>query len=644
MQGRRIHPALLIVMLLVASPTVVAEAETEDLGNGFLNHGVATPVSNHRGIVATEDAEGRNVVLVWLFDHRGGYALLMIDAETGKSQQFPVPFPPGGDCPYASILSSNNKFYTHFNSHFVEFDPVRRAFTFHRATAPQMAMSMTEDDQGMIWSVTYPQSGVVSFNPATREFSDYGHVHHENWRQYPRSVAADDTGWIYFGIGSAASQIIALHRDAREATPVLSDHERAHGSGVVYPDANGKVYGHSGGQNATWYELYRGEATRLDAPPDIHGPRIIAGSQGLFHRTFPDGQRIRSCNLVHRTLEVEDPRTGEVRQRQFDYQSEGAHLMGLAVAPDGSLCGGTTFPMRFFRYDPEGDTWTNRPTRGQWNTVARQGDRFFVGGYGHGFLLEWDPARPWNATEKDNQQSNPRFITECHPAINRPHDLLAHSDGKTVILAGTPGYGLTGGGLLLYDRDTGQQTLLEHTDLLPNQATMSLVSVPGGKVLGGSTTSPGTGGEKKAREAELYLFDIDTQEIDWHEPVLTGVQTYVDTCPGSNGLVYGVADYHRFFVFDPEQRRVVAQQDTAAELGRTNSQQGPRVFVRDPRGTVYMLFRKGIARVDPETFQISLLARSPVPVGPGGDFLNGRIYFASQSHLYSYEVPADAGN
>jgi|GEM_PF-2514110 len=31
-------------------------------------------------------------LLLWLFDHLDGYALLMIDAETGKREQFPMPF------------------------------------------------------------------------------------------------------------------------------------------------------------------------------------------------------------------------------------------------------------------------------------------------------------------------------------------------------------------------------------------------------------------------------------------------------------------------------------------------------------------------------------------------------------------------
>jgi len=38
-------------------------------------------------------------------------------------------------------------------------------------------------------------------------------------------------------------------------------------------------------------------------------------------------------------------------------------------------------------------------------------------------------------------------------------------------------------------------------------------------------------------------------------------------------------------------------------------------------------------------FEITMLAKSPVPIGPGGDYYKGRIYFASGSHLYSYTVP-----
>lgn len=627
--------ACLAALVTTVCLTSNALAAKDDLGDGFMHHGVATPVSNHRGTVATTDGQGNNIVLVWLFDHRGGYALLWIDAETGKSKEYPMPFSPGGDCPYASVLSSGNKFYTHFNSHFCEFDPAKKAFTFCHKTAPQMAMSMTESADGVIWSATYPNCGLVSFDPKTREFKDYGHVHKENWRQYPRFIATDDTGYVYFGIGSTSGHILGLDPATGKVKPMMPESLRKHGYGRVWSATDGKVYGLLGDAR---FVFYKGEATRLDAEPKFTPRPIIASSQALFHRDFPDGKKLVRCDTVERVLIVEDPKTGKRKRMTFDYSSEGAHVMGLAAAPNGTICGGTAFPMRFFSYDPKADKWINRAAYGQWNTVARQGDRFFVGGYGHGFLLEWDPSSEWVPTVKNKAGCNPLFLAEAHPDINRPHDLLAHPDGKTVVLAGTPGYGMTGGGLLFWDRQTRKHVIVKHTEILPQHATRCLAALPNGKLLGGSTTAAGTGGEKKAKQAELYIMDLAGKKLDWHAPIIPGVQHYSDLCNAPDGLVYGVADWLTFFVFDPAARKLVYKKDMSDTLGRTCTQQGPRIFVKDDKGAIYMLFARGVARVAPKTFEVRLIARSPVTIGPGGTFHDGRIYFASGSHVYSWQV------
>jgi hypothetical protein len=486
--------------------------------------------------------------------------------------------------------------------------------------------------------VTYPDSGVVSFDPKTREFKDYGSVYKQNWRQYQRYVATDDKGWLYFGIGSTASQIIAFNPETEEAKAIVPEEKRVKGSGVVYRDLNGKVYGHTGsGADADWYELYEGQATPI-AKPTVSEKPIITGSQGLFHRDFPDGKKLVECDLIERRLVVEDPKTGETKRLSFDYTSEGAHIMGIAAAPDGTLCGGTAFPMRFFSYNPQTDTWINRESYGQWNTVVKQGDRFFVGGYGGGFLLEWNPSQEWVATVKGNGDSNPLFHTEISPTIHRPHDLLAHPDGKTIVMAGTPGYGYTGGGLLFWDRESKTQTVLEHTDLLPEQSTESLVALADGNILGGGTTQAGTGGEKKAEQAELYILDLATKKLLWHDPLFPGVQGFTDLYRAESGWVFGIADQKTFFVFDPEKRAVIHEFDLEPEFGRTTSQQGPRVFVASPEGDLYLLLQKGIGQIDIHTYEVKLLAESPVPIGPGGDWFEGRIYFGSGSHLYSYGV------
>ena len=134
--------------------------------------------------------------------------------------------------------------------------------------------------------------------------------------------------------------------------------------------------------------------------------------------------------------------------------------------------------------------------------------------------------------------------------------------------------------------------------------------------------------------------DLATKQPDWHVAVFPGAQGYNDLCLADDGLVYGIADSRRFFVFDAAQRAVVYQKDVSGELGGISGGQGPRIFVRTPDKRVYLLFGKGIVKLDPKTYALKLVATSPVPVSVGGDYFDGRIYFASGSHVYSWKVPA----
>jgi hypothetical protein len=149
---------------------------------------------------------------------------------------------------------------------------------------------------------------------------------------------------------------------------------------------------------------------------------------------------------------------------------------------------------------------------------------------------------------------------------------------------------------------------------------------------------PGTGGEKKATEAELYIMDIASKRLEWHKALFPGVQSYSDICAGPAGLIYGITDFKKFFVFDPVKRVVVHQQDVEANFGRTTAAQSPRIFISGPKKEIYLLFVKGIVRVDPGTFRMTMVAESPVPINAGGDYLDGHIYFVSGSHLCSYKL------
>ncbi len=645
----RIVNTSLLFSTLAGSP-----AATTDLGNGFADHGIPAPISCSRGIVATMDGNGRDVVLVWLSDVRGCPALLMIDAENGMSQEYPIPFSSGYDLPFASILSSGNKFYTHFSGHFVEFDPAKRAFTAIKKTIPRMAMSMTEDDHGHIWAASYPNSGLMEFDPASGSFHDFGTVYTQNWCQYQRSIAADDSGWLYFAIGNKYSQIIALNPMTRASNPLFSETNRvANARAYVYRDNNGKVYGISNEEHwdGPWYELQGGRIKMLGTPPPHHEKPIIHGAQDLFHHDFPSGKQLKTLDLSRREMVVSDPHTKTDKILHFNYTTEGESIMTVAASSDGTLCGGTE--SQVFNYNPKTDQWLYHSGYRQWNTLASQSNLLFIGAYPGGYLLEWDSSRKWNPPERGHKNANPYRLARCSPTIDRPHKLLVYPDDKTLILAGAPDYGYTGGGLLFFNQQTHEPTLLNHTAIIPEHTTMSLVPLPNGKLLGGTSTRPGSGGERKAREAELYIMDISTKNIDWHQAVFPGAQEYSELCMGPDGLIYGLMDFSiwdparldyvkRFFVFDPVHKKVVYKTDTERKFGPVSYQQGPRHLLSGPDNKIYILFQNSIAKVNPSNYKLSLLARSPVPIKAGGDILDGRIYFSSGSHLCSFKIPPTA--
>ncbi|MFO7948639.1 MAG: hypothetical protein R6V19_17690 [Armatimonadota bacterium] len=634
----------LLMAIMIAMPL---QAEPEDLGNGFKDHGPLSTVATSRGMVCTEDGDGRAVVLVWLFDHRYAYALGVIDAETGEIEEIPRPIE--RDCPFSSLLSSEGLYYTYFGGHFMEFDPQQREFTVVQKgpEGANRARSMTEDDNGVIWAALSNNSDVVSYDPRTGEFREYGSVYEHPSRQFPQSIAADDAGWVYVGIDMAAGQIIMLNAETGETRPVVPRDEvvsKGRYSVHVYPDVNGRVYGYVTGsdEDRQWYEIYDGQSRKLDDKPDIDQKSIITGSQGLKHRELPNGERVKKLDLIEGRLVVENPETDETREMQFELNAEGGAGMGLAATPDGRLIGGTYIPHRFFAYDPGTNEWDRHGCYTQWNTLTVSDNFVYIGTYPRGVLLEWDLEREWVKTVKDNPDSNPRCVAEAKKDVQRPYAVLAHPDDRHVIMGGMPDYGHTGGGLVFYDRQNETADLLTHEELIPWHFTMTMVALADGKIIGGTATRPANGGVKKAEgPAELYVLDVDSRTIDWHAPLIDGIDSYDDMIVGPEGKVFGTADRGLFFVFDPVERTIVHQADLREEFGSTVFQQGPRIFVQIPDGRIFILFRSGIAELDPNTYEVTMVAEAPGGLGNGGAYVDGRLYFGGShgAHLWSWEVP-----
>ena len=58
--------AAIIATAIIALSLQMASGESRNLANGFMDHGVAAPVSVHRGTVTAIDGDGNPTALSWL--------------------------------------------------------------------------------------------------------------------------------------------------------------------------------------------------------------------------------------------------------------------------------------------------------------------------------------------------------------------------------------------------------------------------------------------------------------------------------------------------------------------------------------------------------------------------------------------------
>lgn len=613
--------ALLVVVCSVAS------AKPD-----FIDHGVAAEVARSRGAVAVDTGEGEHRLAVWLHDHRGGYGLLLVDPDTGDTSFQGIPFSTD-DSPFAVLYSKKGYLYTLFGHRFLEFDPRAGEFTHVAESRDRVAMWMTEGDDGRIWAGNYPAAHIVSFDPETREFVDYGAVNEENWPQYPRALATDDSGWIYTMIGFTRNHILALDPESGEVRPMVDDADRSGGNVTLWRGEDGLVYARMPAEGAPWLRLAGGGVTALDGEPPVEPVDEVSGHQGIFYGKLPDGREITRLNVPDRWLEVRD--ADEISTRvSFDYPSEGSWIFALANGPDERIYGSTGHPLRFFAYDPAEDSFWDVPVSGgHVNAMTVQAGKLFGAIYTQGVLIEYEPGRRGTSAAP-----NPRRLASAGDILLRPHDLLALSDGRHLIQVGTPGYGRTGGGMMVWDMEAEEARIYEHTELIEYHSTKALAELPDGNLIGGTSTAPGTGGERIAEECLLYIMEWPSLEIVFKKAILPGVQEIRELLAGPDERVYGLAVDGTFFVFDREAREVVHTENLSESYGPITGGQAPRVWERFADGKIYCLFRHAIVRIDPETFAHEKLASTPVDANIGVALHDGRLYFSSGSRLWSYGI------
>jgi hypothetical protein len=609
--------------------------------DGFSNHGIVAPVGmgGWSGAMPALDAEGRRLIVIKLWAGIGKQKTyyLLVDAETGESTQFD---PQGSDAgAFHNFLSPDNKLYDTLDDELIEFDVATRKLERVGPVPPQITMSFTMDDNGILYLGMYPNGELLSFNIATRELLNYGPLAEESWNQYPQ-LAADETGWIYAAIQHQRGNIVAFNPQTLEKRQLYPEEKRGYSDGrEAWRATDGRVYSRLG-KGESWYRLYDGLAEEMSGQPEVDR-KAHTTTVGHFGH-WPDGSRFSAVSVPNRTASVLDVGATEPREISFDYSNAGVRIYSMVAGPDHRIYGATGIPLRVFRFDPETeqvDNWGLGGNGGHVNQWVRQGDKLYGAVYSSGSLLEYDPSQPFEDAPI-GEGANPKLLygpPEVRNIYGRPFTVLAHPDGEHILVGGNPARGLVGGGLLIYHLPTGNPAVLGREDLIDDQGIAAITPIPNGDLVVGTTTRPATGGTGTAEQAVLYRIDWNTRKIVATWTPVPGLESITDLITGPDNLVYGLAPPNHFFVVNPETGETLHTEEIAS-YGNTTGMQAPRTMALGPDGGIYVLFREAIARIEPGTFTHEEIARPGEPITAGIVIENGRIYFASDARLCSFSI------
>ncbi len=374
-----------------------ALAQDQTPTDKLIDHGVAVPLAERRGVVVTQAGNGKNLVIACSLDLSPRGWILVTDIDSGETTQIYCPEGVGNAAPYGSLMASSGKFYTSQGRTLLEFDPTLREWTFHGVPSPAVGafLRIEEGPDGTVWLGDVYRAGLCSFNPQTKELKDHGRM--DEKQQYLSLLAVDDAGWVYCGIGTARCNIVAYDPTTGEKRQIVPEESRKVGTATVYRGEDGKAYGKADLADGTkCYRMLEGKAEVIEAK-DM-GKQAPSGAIGWGSKQgeFPDGRQLLDYSMEAKWLRVRSPATGETKQIDLDYESEGTYLRVITGGPDGKVWGNSAHPSRGVAYDPQTGALEYYPGAIALKGYGVQGKYVFGGHYGGGRLYVFDTTKPWN--------------------------------------------------------------------------------------------------------------------------------------------------------------------------------------------------------------------------------------------------------
>ena len=228
----------------------------------------------------------------------------------------------------------------------------------------------------------------------------------------------------------------------------------------------------------------------------------------------------------------------------------------MGAGPDGRIYGSSMLPLRLFVYDPDKNTAKNLGkasfATGEIYSMGSLDGHLYLCSYPEGRLSVYDPKKPLQFGDKED--SNPRELGQMGESLYRPRAMVAGPHGR-VYIGGYPDYGLIGGGLGVYDPKKNEKRTFRN--IIQNQSIASLAYVEKLDLLAaGSSVRGGTGTHAIEKEAKLMLWDPKDEKKVFETIPVPEAKTILSLASTSDGILYGITNTEKVFVFDAGKREV----------------------------------------------------------------------------------------
>jgi outer membrane protein assembly factor BamB len=549
--------------------------------------------------------------------------LLAANPDTGQIRQFTSPLSSEMGS-WGFTIDHENRIYlgSYYSAHLLRFDPKTEKWDDLGQPAGEsesFICKITTGRDGKIWGGTFPSAKLFSYDPETEVIQNYGRMDPDQFYCYP---TAGNDGLIYCAIQFEKMDIVVFNPEIQTKTSLIPLVDRKPGQVSLVRGKDGKIYTKFS-TSEQWFRIERGEKLVEVSKSDI-----------LFPRTgLPDG---RQFSVIDNTiLWIENPLTKEKKEIPLQYEAAGSYIFVVGTGPDGKIYGSSMLPLRLFVYDPNTRSLTNLGkaayASGEIYSMGSFDGKLYLCSYPEARLSIYDPKKPLKFGDKED--SNPRDLGPIGGGQYRPRAMIAGPHGR-VYIGSYPDYGLLGGAISVYDPKKNEKRVYRH--IVENQSIASLAYIEKFDLIaGGSSVRGGTGTRAIEKEARLILWDPKEEKKIFEIVPVPKAKTILSLAVTVDGMLYGITDHEKVFIFDSEKREIKKVFDLGFKEPREISLQlGPDL-------RLYGLAKEAIFFIDPRNDEVSLVVKPSVPILSGMAMLGRKIYFGSGANLWEFEIPIE---